>query len=539
MITVRNHITSGIARVMAIALVFGIAGCSSSVDDRVAMIPSTSTAVMSMNVGQMSSKAISFSDLINSFSQDEEMAEAMEMIEESGIDFSGEMYGFVDTDAGLSVRGGVIIPLNDADDFTVFLRDISTEMNSPFTKLSTEGVNHAEIADGSALAIWDDNTALILNRVAMFTEDNDQLERALELFTEGADDPLSSDSDEFMDLMNEGHDMAVFINYEKIAPMAMMINPMVAQSGIKDMKVGMGMDFEDGEINMDILAHYDKAAARYLDLVRDDLDDDMLEGISSESPLGFASFALDPEKLYTMMDDLGLLDEIEREMRSEGLELEDLMEAMTGDVVVSVNGGEMRRPSWAPMDYAPSEPEPAFVAGFGLEDADEIEKVLERIVMEGGMVREGNVFSMQGGEAAVILEDDRLLIADVLSVEKLKEGNMEDLPSSMQDLATEHSSAFALDFRNMPKAFWDEIRSSMPDGQGDWAVENFPVLYMEAYAESPSGGTSASKMTIKTRDKGENALRTVLDYVKTMAEAQEAERQRRYGNDVTIRIEEL
>ncbi len=512
---------SAVSTLMISLLAIAISGCSSSVEERVAMIPASSTAVFSMDIGQMGKKAVNFSDLFNSFSENAEMEDVFEKIETSGIDFNEEMYVFANTKSGMDVSGGVIVPLKDADDFMVFLRDMSVEMGGDFMRESTEGINHAELAGGSALVLWDDHTALITNKSLIFNEDGDQqLEDALDLFKNGADDKLASDSDEFKELMKGEHDISFFINYEKIAPMAMMINPMVAQTGIKDMKLATGIDFEDGEIVMDGMAYYDKSAGRFLEVIKGEIDEDVLEDISSDSPIGFAAMAFNMEAMYDLLDDMGLLEEMEREMKQEGIDLEDAMKAFSGDFAIVLNGMEMKRPSWAPETYRANEPQPKLVASIGVEDDDVVESMLDKLVAKGEFIRDGKTYMDKDMEVFIQLEDDRLLISDASSRDAIANGDLEDLPGYMGDLVNDYPSAFAMDMENMPESVLASMQEDLPQSARGWFIDEFPLLNMVAYAEFPNDRKGHTVMTIKTRNSGENSLRTILDFVQKLSEAE-------------------
>lgn len=522
MITVQKRIRSAASLLMISLLGVALSACGSSVEDRVAMIPASSTAVFSMDIGQMGKKAVNFSDLFNSFSDNEEMEEILEKVETSGIDFNEEVYVFANTKSGMDVSGGVIIPLTDADDFMVFLRDMSVEMGADFMKESTDGINHAVLAGGSALVLWDDQTAFITNKSLVFNEDGDQqLEDALDLFKNGADDKLASESDEFKDLMKAGHDISFFMNYEKLAPMAMMINPMMAQTGIKDMKVATGIDFEDGEIVMDGMAYYDKAAGRFLEVIKGEMDEDVLEDISSDSPLGFAAMAFNMEAMYDLLDDMGLLEEMEQEMKQEGIDLEDAMKAFSGDVAVVLNGIEMKRPSWAPETYRATEPEPRLVASLGLEDADEVESLLDKLVDEGEFVKDGQTYMDKDMEVFMQLEDDRLLIGDASSRDDIVNGDLGDLPGYMGDLVDDYPVAYAMDMENMPESLLESMQEDLPKSTRGWFIDEFPILNMVAYGEFSGNRKGHSVVTIKTRNSSENSLRTILDFVQKLSEAEQ------------------
>ncbi len=533
MITVQKRIYPAASLLLISLLVVAISSCGSSVEDRVAMIPASSTAVFSMDIGQMGKKAVNFSDLFNSLSDDEEMEEVWEKIETSGIDFNDEMFVFANTKSGMDVSGGMIIPLTDADDFMAFLRDMSVEMGADFMKQSTDGINHAELAGGSALVLWDDNTAFITNKSLVFNEDGDQqLEDALDLFKNGADDKLASESDEFKELLKAGHDISFFMNYEKLAPMAMMINPMMAQTGIKDMKVATGIDFEDGEIVMDAMAYYDKAAGRFREVVEGEIDEDVLEDISSDSPIGFAAMAFNMEVLYDLLDEMGLLEEMEREMMQEGIVLEDAMKAFSGDFAVVLNGIEMKRPSWAPETYRATEPEPRLVASIGLEDADEVESLLDKLVAKGEFIRDGQTYMDKDMEVFIQLEDDRLLISDARSRDAIVNGELGDLPGYMGDLVDDFPVAYAMDIENMPESVLESMQEDLPPSTRDWFIDEFPVMNMIGYGEFSSNREGHSVVTIKTRNSGENSLRTILDFVQKLSEAEQKEYDRPIEIDV-------
>lgn len=516
---------------MVMALAIALSACGSSVESRVGMIPASSTAVFSMDIGQMGQKAVNFSDLFASFNSNEEMAEMFEKIDDSGIDFMDQVYMYVNAGGAMDVGGGLIVPLNDADDFMVFLRDMSIEMGSDFTKLSTDGINHAELSNGSVLVLWDDNTALITNKRLVFNEDGDQqLEDALEIFANGASTQLASESDEFQALMDEGHDMSFFLNYESLAPMAMMMNPMMAQSGIKDMKLTYGLDFEDGEMLMDAVAYYDKSAARFMESFGGEVDEDILENISTDSPLGFAAFSLNMEAIYSILDDMGLLEEIEAEMAQEGINFENLMMAFSGDMAFVMNDVEMKRPSWAPETYSATEPDPRFVVSMGLENEDAVEALLEKLVAEGELLQDGNTYMDSEGEAFVQMEDDRILISDFGSRDAIVNGDLGELPGYMGEMLEEYPGAFAMDMENMPESVLQEMQEDLPASAREWFVEEFPVLSIVGYTDFPEDQKAHSLMTIKTRDSGENSLRTILDFVQKLVEAEE----NRYSRPTSI-----
>ncbi|MDP5168697.1 MAG: DUF4836 family protein, partial [Bacteroidia bacterium] len=445
-------------------------------------------------------------------------------IKNSGMDFGGQFYLYVTTGSGFGATTGAIIPLTDADAFTNTLRDLSAKEGLPFTMNTTNGMRHAVLGDGYGLIVWTDDRALLLQKTSLFGDSEDLLEEALATFEHGCEDKLIDASHEFQDLLKQQHDAAMFLDYEKIAPLAGLLNPMVAQAGLKDAQMAMGLDFKDGETNLDMTLFYGKDGSRYADVMDSDFDQDIMNGICSPLPIAFMSVAMEMDNLYDLLDETGLAKEMEQELKSEGIELQDLMEALSGDAGVVLNRLELNTKN----SYSYSkEPSPSFVGSLGIEDREEVEKALDAIVSHQGLSKRGNVYTIDKSEIVLILEEDRLLVSNMTHAEALlAEEGMSDLPANLAKLARNYPTVMAIDMEHISEDLKEHLSKELPRNKREEALREFPILKMETYAEKPNDRMIKSNMRIVTVNPDENSLRTIINYLDLLSNQQAKKKER-------------
>lgn len=507
---------------LLLVLSAGFAGCDHEVSDRAAMIPEDATAAFSLDIGDMSTKAVSFSDLWEMLTRKADSEEMAERLENSGIDFTGSLLGFAKVNDVLTQRAVLIVPLSDADAFEATLRDGASRLGRRLTFGDQDGFRTALDLNEQGGYVWNESTAVIISGNNLGGE-RAILGYGVALFSLSEGDQLVRQSDRFRELLTDGHDGTFYLSYEDVSSLAA-LNPMTRGMDVEDVRIHGSLDFEDGLIRLAAATHYLKGGDRYEDLIEDPVDPELLAGLSREAPVGVMGFAVDPDEMLDLMDEQGLKEEAEREFRSEGLNLDELVRAWSGQVGLLVNEIRMEKPAWAGEYSSTREATPWVAVAIGVDDREVFTDALRQAVEDGELSQQGNQYRGNDGKTFLLLEPERLiLLTEAEQFEAIAAGEGQNLTGPARELLEAYPLFATFSFEQLPdQVMWDLI-DNVPAEYRKPMIEQFPLTRVELYSEAPDDDQVKGELRIYTRDEDDNALRTLVRYFQDMVEATEQE----------------
>lgn len=360
-----------------LALLLFAASCSKT-PDHASYIPKDAQVVFSLNTGALQKKlAWSFftgSDMLKELrgsGADDESLAAVQDIQNAGLDFSSTLYLYTKSDTRYAgnTRVNALVPIADASKLKAFLQKHVSK-----ARLSERSGHQVALTDDLSMA-WNDKMLIVTNNavrreqvqaeaavdtiggmempVEAYSYDRTVADTALTLseldaaFTKPKESLLLDKR--FQDLSGEGHDISLWLAYDQL------MNTLRGQQGMgmfgamsgsywENTVLSAGVDFKDGEIVSqgkyfvsDSMRDIAKA------LSKDNVDAAMLQRLPAQG-LNFAvGYHLNTDALKMMLDKMGLTALANQQLSQQGLSVEEILGAFTGDLVLSINNFRIER----------------------------------------------------------------------------------------------------------------------------------------------------------------------------------------------------
>lgn len=354
--------------------------------------------------------------------------------DKSGIDILNTSYFYVKPDAryGSKYRSGTqmvaLIPLKSETDWEAEMK----RLNPNKTIEEVDGRKQLML-NSSTIAIWKKDLLVITSK-SYNMSDEDFKDAVKDIFSNSKS--LGSNK-KFKDLQAEHHDISVFINYEIFSKqmmdqagsgMGMLTGLTMYEKLFKDAVATAGIDFEDGKIVAS--SHY-YPSKEMEDISKDfykKVDKDFLDHLPKDNTNAIAGLAFSPEGLLKMIDLMGVKGLINSQLGKQGLSVEEVAGAFTGDIVVSVNNfRSVEKPNPYAAYYSSDEPlapyygyEADYLYAMKLKDKSVLQKVAN--IGGGGMLDtiDNETYQIASGSdtVAIILNDNFLVVSNRIGVAK-------------------------------------------------------------------------------------------------------------------------
>lgn len=352
-ISARNYIAF-----VFIAVLF--AACS-KVPDNAKYVPADATAVAGINLRSLSKKiawnVITGSKIYKEMQQRmtaQGGADAMKGIENAGIDVSNTFYIYTRSDTRF--YGGnlvvALVPLADAARWQAYVKQVFPDAVIQVR----DGRSEAALGEGMYVG-WDKQLLVIVNGVAAEEEDENptaqnsavlmpaEMARA---FSVPAGSPITGNK-RFESFARKGHDLSFWLNYGNLLTdiagnMAVDFNGVsLSSASWRDAVLTTGFDFKKGQITGDI-AYYLPAqveeATKDFGLVK--ADKDMLDRLPKEELDMLLSMHISPGGVKTLLEKAGLFGPANVGLTTQGLDVDYVLEAFTGDMVIAMHDFSLR-----------------------------------------------------------------------------------------------------------------------------------------------------------------------------------------------------
>jgi hypothetical protein len=336
----------------------------SSIPDHAKLIPANAVVVAGVNTKEIGKK-IAWNAIIGSKLFDEmkkqQPAEKQDAFdpEKMGIELMSTSYVYIKADTRFSNENRItaLVPLEDAGKWEAFIKTsfpgISISKNNDH--------NDAMLAEGM-YAGWNKELLIIMNTpnsqpvVEEYYEEDTtivaqpkavdytllaaEMDNAFHTTKENA----LTGNEKFSALEKNGHDITLWINYDVLMGqygskgMSDMIGLPLSNTLWKDAAFTAGFDFEKGKITGDIKYYMpEEMTETGKEFGKSNIDKEMLDRLPNEDLDALIAWHIAPMGLKSMLEKMGVLGFINLALTTQDLTADYILEAFTGDMVVSVN----------------------------------------------------------------------------------------------------------------------------------------------------------------------------------------------------------
>lgn len=495
-------------------LAAGVFSCSNK-SDLANHIPKDANVVLAFDVKSMGYKSLNFDELLTIDNVKKALSKIGQKdttkapsIENAGIDFMSKAYMYVNV--GEKPQGGAIVALSDAGKFETFLLDL----NKDFKMTESEGIRIAsEEGEKSAIG-WTDKYAIVVFEV------ENPVTAVTTLANLKKEESLAATSAEFRALEDEAADISIWASFENLQKLMPAYSvPGAPAFDLKETFFTASCMFEDGQIAINTRYITNEENAKKFAFVRKNISNDIADAMPGKGLIGIFAMALDMTAITNYLEEQQLLSAYGATTpQFTGLEAKDLLSMLSGDVVVSLNGIQMKEVK--SIDWMTGEevtrnvPDPEYFAAIGIADKEKLAKMLKHLETSGMVTKTGSDYSFM--DKVFLNEKDGSIV--ITGTQAMKDhaatGSGDKLSDEVRGLITSNASTFYVSLKEIPDAFY---ASGTPDLKAN--VETSELEDIIVTASSPEGKVSTGKVLVRFKNKKENSLVTLTRISKKLSEA--------------------
>ncbi len=329
-----------IAIIALLAVVFS--SCNSKPDHR-KFIPKDASVVVGVNLNALSKKiawnVITGSKLfkeMESRMHSSSGSSVMSGIDKAGVDVMNTFYVYVKPDSRFSTGMQVtaIVPLSDADEWEAYIK-------KNFPKAEVQQHNKLKMAnmEGDMYLGWNKHVLIVMNALAGNSDMGAELDNVFNI----ADDNSIKSDKHFESLQGAGHDLSMWVNYAQIMNtyndrMASQSPVAISPSMWKETAFACGFDFVKGKITGDMAYYTSKSLEEiYKEFGAKNVDNDMVSRLPGKNLDMLMAIHFSPKAMRAMMDSTGMLGLANGQLQAQGTNVDNILDAFTGDMAFLVN----------------------------------------------------------------------------------------------------------------------------------------------------------------------------------------------------------
>ncbi len=539
-----------------------------NVPDHARYIPKTAVSVVGINTGAMGKKmaweSITGSDKsgnIDSFLQRNGTKLKAEDLRKSGIDMSSTLYLFFASSMpnptnpyASNTEAFAILPLKDAGEWEAFLPKAFPQMKT----LTAEGGKAAQLTN-DYIAFWTPKVVFMRNTIRG-AGGYKTLPDSTEEWQQGAPDVAATlatltalpkltkeesilTDKRFTKLEEGGHDVTAWLNYERMLNgMSSGITGMSAMLGgqlYKNTALAAGLDFKDGKAEADML-YYTSEALRDASrkMASATVSKEMIQRLPKENMDGFMGLGLSIDALKMTFEKAGMLGLFNMALSAQGLTIDDVAEAFTGDIVGSVNNFQTVELTPADPRYHPyskSDVAMDYVVALKLDKPEKVAKLMKLMLGKQLLTQIApNVYAAIGstGDNGVLVMDKTYAVGAktaAIAQAYLAGGATKELKPNAKEAMEKGMIAFFVDFQQIMKGISPALVTQERDRQMMTETQKtFSHLTMSG--GEFSGDYFTYKIALAMMNSKESSLMQLLQYASRM---QQIEKTYPYQYDAT------
>ncbi len=396
------------------------------VPDHARYIPKNALTVVGVNLKALSNKMLwskltgssAMAGLDSAFTDMGTNIDA-KSLEKSGVNTSSTIYAYLsstpmDLTSGNSATPGMvaIIPLENATDWEAFVKKMDAT-----TTVQKVGENMSATSK-DVTALWTKDVAFVTNNAkapgqyVMQPDGNEEwedgapdaakamttLQQAMAVTKEGS---LIQDS-RFTDLEKEGNDVSLWVNYEEMMSKMGSAMAMGAQL-MKETAIASGLNFEKGELDGTMRYYVSPAMKEATSMMGEGtLPAEMMDKMPKQNLAGFMALSLSTKGIKSILDKAGMLGVANMGLASQGLTLDDIFDAFTGDITTSFSNVAVVEKMRGEGEYAytSTDPRADFVVAMKLGKKEAVAKIMAWITKRELLTQVSpGVYAVPGSEA--------------------------------------------------------------------------------------------------------------------------------------------
>ncbi len=487
-----------------------LASCSKKAPDFVNSIPDDAIAVVTLHPMQIHTKSqVNTFESIKEKVKDEIWGQILENPLSTGLMMNEYAYVFVKMEEKAPIIG-VITGMKDQKKFESTLSKIKEGIEE---EIETNEVYSWIQPDKKGIIAWNNKQMIVLA-----SPDSDEFETAY--FTESLDKMFSPVKEEsitslvdFKDFLGKMKDLNLWVSSNEMFDI---IETMIGDK-MPDFPLALYhnyaqvfVDFADGEMNLSGETHFSEEVEKNIEeflVMKPALNKDMLNLAPGGNLLVAIAGSMDLAKTQQMIEKFAPpeLDTMGNKVEmATGMEMSELLEAISGDFTIAINGVEGE--AMIPLEI---------FLGIGVNGKVLQEKLMETVQGLAPVEEEGDFFiiNFQGNEIYSGIVNDVLVVTNAKGYKDAVKSGTHGTPltsSRFGDFADGSLGMFVnLDMDKYP-AMLQGMLGQKPKAKN--MVERFtgPFDYLGA-----SAGNYQSKVYVKTTNPSENSLYTIMKMVDT------------------------
>ncbi len=531
---------------IALGLSILLSACNSS-DNNTKYISKDAVGVVCINTMELGKK-VAWNVLSGSPILDEILNKSKDTgkfdIQQTGIDPLNHFFGYAVADQRLpgKSRMMVILPLKDAEKFKQF---ISSQFKDALFE-AKDKLHFAYIGDYAALG-WDKKTAIIAfsspgvyeqgwdestakpatadNRITILTEEIQKT------FVLPGDQSLARNQT-FSNLMKKNHDISFWLNYESLSNS--LPQEVIGTAGavmasqkklLKDAYLTASIDFEKGKIVGDAAYYYNpsmKAIATAL--APKSANNDLLKKIPGKQMNLLMSYHLNPKGLKNLMDTMGVLPMVNLGLQQVELSLDDILNAFTGDFLLSVTDFAVTTESksytmgGSSVNYTSPVPSFKAILSFRVQDKAAFNKILQ-VGRNQGLLHAVSTNLYQAGPYVSVATDNNYVAISNDSVVASAYLNTHNASWKIPSVVSNSPYGFYTDIKNSIQSIPLDLLYGKEDTtvftEGRKLIES-----ISAYGGKVENDCTTFHFEATFQNKNENSLMQLISFSQKVAEAE-------------------
>jgi len=496
--------------VLIVTTAFVLSSCSRKSPEFVHSIPDDAIAVVSLHPMQIHTKSkVNTFESIKERVKDEIWGQILEDPLSTGLMMDEYAYVFAKMEEEAIVIG-VVSGMKDAKKFENTLSKIDEDLSSEF---QVNEIYSWIQPDKGGIIGWNEEQMIVLG-----SPDSEELETSY--FTESLDlmfSPVREESItslvDFKDFQGKMKDLNLWISSNEMFDI---VEKMIGDK-IPDFPLTLYnnyaqvyFDFANGELNISGETHFSEEVEKNIEeflVMKPELNSQMMNLAPGNNLLVAVAGSMELEKLEKLVNKFSPpeLDTVSTKVEMAiGMEIKDILEAISGDFAITINGLETE--AMIPVEL--------FI-GVGVNGKALQEKLMETVGSMIPVEEEGDFFiiNFQGNEIYSGIVNDVLVVTNVKGYKDAVEGGSFEnslADSKFSEFATGSIGMFVnLNLEDYPGMVRGLLSQNAE--RNEWVTRvTDPFDYLGA-----SAGNYQSKMVVKTNVPSENSLYTILKVVDT------------------------
>ncbi len=551
-----------------IALAILVASCGKT-PDHAGYIPKDAQFVLGVNTGAMQKKLtwsfLTGSDMLKELREagaGNEAPAALSELQNSGLDFSSTLYLYTKSDTRYqnNTRVNAVLPVSNASQVEAYIRK-----HVPGVTFSDRNGRKVASTEQGSLS-WNDKVLIVTSsavrketveeQAAVDTLGGMPVPVDAYTYTRESPDPqttlaeldsafvkssesLLSDK-RFKQLEGEGHDVSMWISYDQL------MNGMRGQQGMamlgvmggtfwQNSAVAAGMDFKDGEI-LASGKYYGSDSMQTImkEFAKNNIDESMLQRLPAQG-LNFAlGYHLNTAALKMMLDKMGMTMLANMALAEQGLNIDDILGAFSGDLVMAVNNfrvetrmqevDSVMREQYGITPQEIKRPDADIVFAMKVKDEAKMQKLMGFVSKTGSLKAIGpNAWMLENtDDGGVLMQQNCLLVA----------GNKQPIAATFISGGGSMAPAIKQEIAGHPYGMWADVNSfingaasavgSDPADAATFEAVRGVFSSVTANGGEFKGDASIFNLKVELTNKKENSLLQLAQLAKRVAAARKA-----------------